>query len=105
MASNPGSWVRIQEWLTKTLPNSGRIGLKIFGKFPYVLELDATHAQHGNIYPLTFRQSWLLLRARRKWVSHRHGLLRDAFTGVNEAQNLPMADWIELREKKLKEKQ
>ena len=70
--TEPETWLRSQQWLFKKFM-LGRVGLRVFGRFPYTLELDASLKQHGNLDTLTAAQSWRLRRARLAWLASKHG--------------------------------
>ena len=67
----PASWLRAGEWLFKNF-DFGRIGLRLFARPPYMLELDASVKQHGNVDSLSWHQSWLLRIAKKHWLVHKH---------------------------------
>lgn len=101
---DPGTWLRIQDWLTKKFDH-GRISLRLFGSWPYVLELDASSQQKGNLDKLTWRQAWLLRAAKTRWLAHKHGGIQKALADWHRNPDVPMAKWIELREQELKTKE
>lgn len=98
--NEPSSWLRIQDWLIKRFDH-GRVGLCVFGKWPYILELDASQQQKGNLDKLTWHQSWLLRQGRQTWLKAKHGGIHESLADWHKKPNLHMEKWVQLREQEL----
>lgn len=98
---DPASWRRIGQWLNKRFIDHGTVGLRVFGGWPYHLELDASPQQAGNLDKLTFGQFIRVRAAARKWRAHKHGGIYRALSDWHQNPNVPMAAWVKKREEEI----